>query len=64
VQCAASQCYTKAHIDRRSTRRKAQFVRCSERLQREMLGFCTGGSKGCEKAQAGSKSQSGDITTH
>jgi len=29
-----------------------------------MLGFCTGRSKGCEKAQASSKPQRGDITTH
>lgn len=54
----------KAPMDRESSGRKAQSVRCSQHLQREILGFCTGGSKACEKAQARGKITERSLTTH
>lgn len=53
----------KAPRDRESSGRKAQSVRCSQYLQREILGFCTGGSKAHEKAQARRKITERSTTT-
>lgn len=54
----------KAPMDRESSGRKAQSGRCSQYLQRAILGFCTGRSKACEKAQARGKITERSITTH
>lgn len=53
----------KAPMDRESSGRKAQSVRCSQYLQREILGFCIGGSKAHEKAQARRKITERSTTT-